>query len=242
MRAQAHRADRLGFCQRASCLPPPDSGARRPTQGRSGAGEPDAEARAAAVRALVAVARELCLTPRPVAGGAATEAAKKSSAAAQPADAGAAAPAAAAPPAPAAAAGAAAGGAAEPVTLGDVLPVLLGAMGDYATDARGDVGSWVRGRPALPCAHCGPAEPGGAGVLACAAHGMGAGAMHGYPISRGCWRARQRMLDRLFCSGSGVSDRRVAASRPMAAKPSLARRRRHAGLPWGPGPCTGRLP
>ncbi|KAK9846640.1 hypothetical protein WJX81_008203 [Elliptochloris bilobata] len=62
--------------------------------GNSSAGEPDAEARAAAVRALTAVAAELC---------------------------------------PAA-----------ELLLERVVPVLLVAMGDYATDARGDVGSWVR--------------------------------------------------------------------------------------------------
>lgn len=121
-------------------------------QGKAGAGDPDAEARAAAVRALTAVAAELC----PVSGPPHRAAAHTPSPARQPDEGGAASGRtgdAAAPGEPramaalAACGGRASGaddGAAAALLLERVAPALLAAMGDYATDARGDVGSWVR--------------------------------------------------------------------------------------------------
>lgn len=156
----------------ASCAPslsPSGRSTGRAAQGRAGSGEPDAEARAAAVRALTAVATELCRVdgrascsepqapaaePHPVSGAAPRDAAAEVAAEPHPS----------APavhgarmkgddtcgPSEAQAAAAADGraGCAQAAAAADLLlqvvPTLLAAMGDYATDARGDVGSWVR--------------------------------------------------------------------------------------------------
>ena len=130
-------------------------------QGKAGAGDPDAEARAAAVRALTAVAAELC----PVIGEPRRAAAPTPGLARQPAEDGAASSRlddAMAPGIPTATPGHAAGaahdsrasgldgGAAAALLLERVAPALLAAMGDYATDSRGDVGSWVRSTPHQP--------------------------------------------------------------------------------------------
>lgn len=150
---QRHVTAPLAHVLIPACLP----------QGKAGAGDPDAEARAAAVRALTAVAAELC----PVNGPPRRAAAHTPGLAHQPAEEGAARGRAADAMAPGEAravaavaacggqAGGADGGAAALLLLERVAPALLAAMGDYATDARGDVGSWVRATaPAAASSAC----------------------------------------------------------------------------------------
>ena len=170
-------------------------------QGKAGAGDPDAEARAAAVRALTAVASELCplrgpprspvvhalgpvrepasddasgsraggavaAAPRSVvdrprraaagAPGTAPERATEGAASDRAGDAAAQSrPRAALEHAAVAACDSRASGAGDAAAarllLERVAPALLAAMGDYATDARGDVGSWVRLVPLPSC-------------------------------------------------------------------------------------------